>query len=147
VYFAIVSVSPPALTMLVDSPPKGEQWLSEIKYDGYRMVARIERGKARLYSRTGKEWTGAFGLVADALASLPVKSAWIDGEVCALDAQGRTSFQALQNALATDATALTFFAFDVVYRDGYDLRNVALSERKAVLREIIGKGTDVAPRA
>jgi len=140
---ALPALLSPALTMLVEAPPDGEQWLSEIKYDGYRMVARIERGKARLYSRTGKEWTRAFSSVADALASLPVKSAWLDGEVCAPDAQGRTSFQALQNALATDGTTLTFFAFDVVYCDGYDLRNVPLSERKAMLREIIGKGTDV----
>ena len=140
---ALPALISPALTTLVDQAPVGEQWLSEIKYDGYRMVARIERGKARLYSRNGKEWTDAFGSVADALAALPVKSAWIDGEVCALDAQGRTSFQALQNALATPGAALTFFAFDVVYRDGYDLRKVPLTQRKAILREIIGKGRDV----
>jgi bifunctional non-homologous end joining protein LigD len=140
---ALPALIAPALMTLVDRPPDGEQWLFEIKYDGYRMVARIERGKARIYSRNGKEWTNAFSSVADALAALPVKSSWIDGEVCALDAQGRTSFQALQSALATHGSGLTYFAFDVVYRNGYDLRKVPLTERKALLREIIGKGTDV----
>ncbi len=140
---ALPALISPALTTLVQRPPEGAQWLSEIKYDGYRMVARIERGRARLYSRNGKEWTAALSSIAEALAALPVKSAWIDGEVCALDAQGRTSFQALQNALATPGSALTYFAFDVVYRDNYDLRKVPLTERKAVLREIIGKGKDL----
>ena len=133
----------PALTMLVDHPPDGDEWLSEIKYDGYRMVARIERGKARLFSRNGKEWTAVLKPVADALAALPVTSAWIDGEVCALDSQERTSFQVLQNALASPGAALKFFVFDVMFRDGYDLRSVALTERKTILREIVGKGTDV----
>ena len=89
------------LTTLVDKPPAGDDWVHEIKYDGYRMVVRIERGRARLYSRNGKEWTSTFPAVAKDLAALPVKSAWIDGEVVVLDADGRTSFQALQNALAS----------------------------------------------
>jgi bifunctional non-homologous end joining protein LigD len=140
---ALPALVTPALCTLVEAPPDGNEWLHEIKYDGYRMVARIERGKARLYSRNGKEWTAVLRSVAAALGALPVKSAWIDGEVCALDSEGRTSFQALQNALATPGAALTFFAFDLLYRDGYDLRSLALTERKRLLREAVGEGSKV----
>ena len=89
----------PVLATLVDRAPAGDDWLNEIKYDGYRMICRIERRRARLVSRNGKDWTHAFPTVARDLAALPVASAWIDGEVVVLDAEGRSSFQALQNAL------------------------------------------------
>ena len=130
----------PMLTTLVPDAPSGDEWLHEIKYDGYRMVARIERGKARLYSRTGKDWTAAFQRVADDIAKLPVKNAWVDGEVVVLDDEGRTSFQALQNALSGADATFVFFAFDLMYRDGVDLRKVPLVERKRLLRETVGDG-------
>jgi bifunctional non-homologous end joining protein LigD len=130
----------PMLTTLVKSPPPGDEWLHEIKYDGYRMLCRIDDGKARLVSRNGKDWTAAFAAVAEDLASLPVRTAWIDGEVVVLDAAGRTSFQALQNALTGTKAPLSFFAFDVPYLDGYDLRGATLTDRKAVLRGVIGDG-------
>ena len=101
---------------------------------------RIERGKARLVSRNGKDWTAVFPDIAADLAKLPVRAAWIDGEVVVLDAAGRTSFQALQNALTAKGAPLSFFAFDVIYLDGYDLRAVALTERKRLLRGIVGDG-------
>jgi bifunctional non-homologous end joining protein LigD len=130
----------PMLTTLVSDAPAGDDWLHEVKYDGYRMVVRIERGKARLYSRTGKDWTEAFERVARDLAKLPVKNAWVDGEVVVLDDEGRTSFQALQNALSGGDAKFAFFAFDLMYRDGIDLRAVPLSERKRLLRETVGDG-------
>ncbi|MEO8133437.1 MAG: DNA ligase D [Betaproteobacteria bacterium] len=131
----------PTLATLVTKTPSGDDWISEIKYDGYRMVCRIERGAARLYSRTGKEWTPSFETVADDLGALPVKNAWIDGEVVVLGEDGRSSFQALQNALSGASTKnLAFFAFDLLYRDGHDLRALPLTERKALLREVIGDG-------
>ena len=131
----------PTLATLVASAPAGDDWLHEIKYDGYRMLCRIEKGKARLVSRNGKDWTEAFASVADDLAKLPVRDAWIDGEVVVLDSAGRTSFQALQNALtANKRVPLSFFAFDVLFLDGYDLRGAALTDRKAVLRGIVGDG-------
>jgi bifunctional non-homologous end joining protein LigD len=134
----------PMLTTLVSDPPAGDDWIHEIKYDGYRLVARIERGKARLYSRNEKEWTTSFPQVARDLAALPVQSAWIDGEVVVLDEAGRSSFQALQNAIGGAKTqGLAFFAFDVMYLDGYDLCGVALNERKRVLREIAAKAPGV----
>ena len=132
----------PTLATLVAQAPAGDDWINEIKYDGYRMVCRIDGGRVRLFSRSGKEWTKVFPTVAEDLGKLPVRSAWIDGEVVVLDAEGRSSFQSLQNALSEGAARnVTFFAFDLVYRDGYDLRGVALTERKRLLRETVGDGS------
>jgi bifunctional non-homologous end joining protein LigD len=128
----------PMLATLVKSTPAGEGWLHEIKYDGYRMLARIERGKARIFSRNGKDWTTALRPIATALASLPLTSGWLDGEIAITDAKGRTSFQRLQNALASPAAQdITFFAFDLPFADGFDLRQVPLRERKAMLRALL----------
>ena len=88
-----------------------------------------------MVSRTAKDWTGDFPALARALALLPVDAAWLDGEVVALDAHGRTSFQALQNALsAKDSRDLKYLAFDLLYLNGFDLRGVVLTERKRLLR-------------
>ena len=131
----------PMLATLVPAAPGGDDWIHEIKYDGYRMVVSVQRRKARLYSRNGKEWTHVFPAVAADLAALPVSTAWLDGEVVVLDDAGRPSFQALQNALAGGpATGLAFFVFDVMYLDGRDLRALPLTQRKAVLRKLVGKG-------
>ena len=134
----------PTLATLVDAIPAGEGWLHEIKYDGYRMVCRIERGSVRIFSRNGKDWTSALGAIGEAAGRLPVKSAWIDGEVTTVDANGRTSFQVLQNALADPTQgSLTYFAFDVPYLDGYDLRKVPLLERKRVLKTLVPESDPV----
>src|SRR6185295_9293133 len=89
----------PELATLVAEPPGGEEWLYEIKLDGYRVQAAVAGGQAKLVTRNGKDWTARFPAVARAAAALPVDSALLDGEVVALDEDGRTSFQALQNAL------------------------------------------------
>jgi bifunctional non-homologous end joining protein LigD len=126
------------LATAAKSPPTGAAWVHEIKYDGYRMLCRIEHGAARLVSRTANDWTGDFDAVARALALLPVSDAWLDGEVVALDGGGRTSFQALQKALsAADSRKLKYLAFDLLHLNGFDLRDVALLERKRLLREIL----------
>src|SRR5439155_8378334 len=96
---ALPAMLSPMLTTLVTSVPTAADWLHEVKYDGYRLLCRIEKGKARLFSRNAKDWTTSFVAVAADLARLPVRTAWIDGEVVVVDAAGRTSFQALQNAL------------------------------------------------
>jgi bifunctional non-homologous end joining protein LigD len=128
------------LALLVDEAPAGDGWLHEIKFDGYRMLCRVADGRCRIYSRNGKEWTGAFAAIADAVARLPVESAWVDGEIVVLDARGHTSFQALQNFLAEDARSKPlYFAFDLPYLNGYDLRRAPLVERKALLRRIVGE--------
>jgi bifunctional non-homologous end joining protein LigD len=131
----------PELASLVDACPQGDEWLHEIKYDGYRMVCRIDRGKVSVYSRNGKDWTAALKPVVDAAKRLRVKSVWLDGEVTVLTPEGRTSFQQLQNALADPFVGtLTYFVFDVPFLDGYDLRGVVLKERKRLLRAIIPEG-------
>ena len=130
----------PMLATLVDAIPTGDEWLHEIKFDGYRMLCRIDQGKVTIFSRNGKEWTAALGRVAEAVGELGLKSAWLDGEVTVVDDRGRTSFQALQNALSDPAgERLVYFVFDVLYLDGYDLQGVALSERKRLLRTLIPK--------
>src|SRR6185503_14094198 len=130
------------LASAAKSPPTGPAWVHEIKYDGYRMLCRIVRGQARLVSRTANDWTGDFDALARTLALLPVDEAWLDGEVVALDAKGRTSFQALQKALsATDSRNLKYLAFDLLYLNGFDLRDAPLTERKRLLRELLSNAS------
>jgi bifunctional non-homologous end joining protein LigD len=126
------------LATLVDRAPAGDAWVHEIKFDGYRMLSRLENGECVIVSRNGKEWTSTFPTIADAIARLPVKSAWIDGEIVVVDAQGRTSFQALQNVLSDGGAAkLVYYVFDLPYVDGYDLRDATLVERKRLLAKIV----------
>lgn len=132
----------PQLATLVDAAPEGDGWIYEIKYDGYRMLCRIEDGKARIYSRNGKDWTARFPKHAQALAKLPVKQAWLDGEMAVFLPDGNTSFQALQNALDEGAEANVLYAvFDLLYLDGEDWSGRPLIERKARLRELLRKKT------
>ena len=136
---ALPKAMAPQLALLVDTAPDGDGWLHEIKFDGYRMLCRIADGKCQMFSRTGKDWTGSFADIATAAARLPVDSAWIDGEVIVNDDNGRSSFQSLQNVLAEESTAKTmYYAFDLPYLNGYDLRDAPLAARKEALRAIAG---------
>jgi bifunctional non-homologous end joining protein LigD len=129
--------APPQLCKLVDRPPAGTGWVHEIKFDGYRMQLRIEGGEARLRTRKGLDWTDKFPEIAAAGAGLP--DGLIDGEVCALDHNGAPDFAALQAALSAKQTApLVFFAFDVLFAEGRDLRKLPLGERKARLEGVLG---------
>jgi bifunctional non-homologous end joining protein LigD len=128
----------PQLARLVDKAPAGSDWVHEIKFDGYRLIARIENGKVRLITRNGHDWTDHYRPVADALKKLKTKSTILDGEVVWLDPDGRTSFQHLQNALETGKTgSLVYFAFDCLFRDGEDLRDRPFLERKEALKELL----------
>ena len=129
----------PALATLRSSPPTGARWLHEIKFDGYRLQVRIRLKGVKLLTRSGLDWTAKFGVaLAGALADLPVEEAIIDGEVVAEGRGGTPDFSALQDALSTGRTAqLIFYAFDLLYLDGYDLRRASLIERKAALTGII----------
>jgi len=131
----------PMLATLVARAPEGDDWIHEIKYDGYRMLARVDRGRARLLSRNGRDWTRHFPGVVRDLAALEVDRAWLDGEIVVVEAEGRTNFQALQNALTGDGSReIAYFAFDLPYLDGVDLRDVPLVERKRLLRGVVGAG-------
>jgi len=123
--------------------PKGEGWAYEIKYDGFRMEAVIEGGKARLYSRSGKEARGDFAGIAEALASLAGERAMIlDGEVIVTDEDGRPDFSLLQRRSSrAGGSDPIFVAFDLLALDGADLRGLALSERKEKLKALIGNGS------
>ncbi|HJS56615.1 MAG TPA: DNA ligase D, partial [Vicinamibacteria bacterium] len=128
---------PLALSMVVDAPPDGDEWLHEIKHDGYRIVARIEEGDVRLVSRNGKDWTKEFPQVARAVGRLPAGTALLDGEVAAVLPNGATSFQALQRRGSDPVAPLVYFVFDLLHLDGWDLREVRLEERKEVLRRLL----------
>lgn len=131
----------PQLATLVDEAPAGGDWSFEIKFDGYRTLIRIDRGDAkpvRIFTRSGLDWTAKFKRQAQAFAALEVETAWIDGEAVVLDAHGVPSFQALQNAFdANRPQDIVVFAFDLPYLNGYDLRDVPLVQRRALLRALL----------
>jgi DNA ligase D-like protein (predicted ligase) len=128
----------PQLCKLVDEPPVGSEWLHEIKYDGYRMHARLERGKAQLLTRTGLDWTHKYPPIAAALSVLPLQQGYIDGELCGVRPDGKTSFSLIQAASDTgNADALAFFLFDLLYVDGEVISSAPLLERKERLRGLL----------
>ena len=128
------------LATLVDDPPAGDEWLHEMKFDGYRILARLQNGKARLMSRNGKDWTAQFPTVAAAVEALPVRTALLDGEVAVVLPSGTTSFQALQNALtAADKGALAYFLFDLVHLETVSLARAPLEERKTLLHGLLSR--------
>jgi bifunctional non-homologous end joining protein LigD len=133
----------PELATLVSAPPDGDGWLHEIKFDGYRILCRIEKGRATLWSRNAHDWTSRFPAVAAAATKLPARDAFLDGEVAVLLPNGTTSFQALQNELSAGAHGrLVYFVFDLLHLDGQDLTRLHLEQRKRSLQHLIGaKGT------
>jgi bifunctional non-homologous end joining protein LigD len=131
-----------SLATLVDEPPNGDDWLHEIKYDGYRILARLQQGKVRLFTRNAQDWTARYPAVARALADLPATSAWLDGEIVAFDKRGVSDFEALQQALSEGRYGeLTYMVFDLLYLDGNDLRRLPLVERKERLAGLLADGS------
>jgi bifunctional non-homologous end joining protein LigD len=138
---AVATEYQPQLATLARTPPTGDKWLHEIKFDGYRIGCRIHGGRVTLTSRNGKDWTAAFPEVAEAAARLEVRDGLVDGEIAMLLPNGRTSFQALQNAFAgrTSRAPLVYFVFDLLRQDGRSLEALPLEERKARLRALVGR--------
>jgi bifunctional non-homologous end joining protein LigD len=135
---AMPSAIEPQLATLVAEVPRGDDWLHEIKYDGYRVLCEIRGGEARILNRHGQDWTERFARLAREAATLPVAEAVLDGEIVVLQADGTTSFQALQNALdANRQDDLVCFVFDLLYLDGWDLRRAPLLARKEALAGIL----------
>lgn len=129
---------PPQLCTLAQEAPTGADWLHEIKFDGYRLVAHKNGDSVRLITRAGHDWTHRFLPIAKAIGELDVGTAIIDGEACVLDSHGHTDFQALQGAIKAQRFAgLAFFAFDLLFYNGVDLRGATLVDRKGVLRTLI----------
>jgi bifunctional non-homologous end joining protein LigD len=129
----------PELATLVSQVPQGNDWIHEIKFDGYRALCRIEKGHASFYTREGNDWTDRFGKLPEAAASLPVNNALLDGEVVVLLPNGSTSFQALQNSLGKGKEQPVYYVFDLLYLNGFDLRNVPLLRRKELLASLLGQ--------
>src|ERR1700752_2440754 len=135
---ALPSWIKPQLTKIVDQSPDGPDWLHEIKFDGYRMHARLDRGAVRLLTRTGLDWTHKYPAIAAAVSSIGARQAYLDGELCGVGPDGITSFSMIQ--LASDsgnAAALVFFLFDLLYLDGEDRCARPLIERKARLAALL----------
>ena len=128
------------LCTLVDAVPTGSAWLHEVKYDGYRALVSIANGKAKVFTRTGLDWTDKFAAIAAAAAKLPVKSALIDGEIVAFK-NGHPDFSTLKDAISAGGD-MTLFAFDLLALDGEDLTGLSNLDRKARLQPLIPENED-----
>ncbi|WP_207869936.1 DNA ligase D [Pseudomonas sp. 51_B] len=127
----------PQLATLVDSPPAGD-WRYEVKFDGYRILARIEGDDVRLFTRNGHDWSAKMPAQVAALRALGIDSAWLDGEMVISDEDGKTDFQALQNAFDTeDDEQIGYYIFDLPFLGGQDLRQRPLEDRRDALRQLL----------
>lgn len=127
----------PQLATLVESAPEGD-WQYEIKFDGYRIMARIDQDEVQLFTRNGHDWTHKLPKQAQALAALGLESAWLDGEMVVADADGVPDFQALQNAFDSGRSEnIVYYLFDLPYLNGVDLREVPVEERRAALATVL----------
>jgi bifunctional non-homologous end joining protein LigD len=127
----------PQLASVTDKPPEGKGWVSEIKFDGYRLLCWLDHGKVRVVTRNGLDWTDRLPAVARAVAGLRADTALVDGELVALEKNGASSFPALQAALSGGRDGTLYLQlFDLLHLDGWDLRECTLLERKRVLSGI-----------
>ena len=129
------------LATLVDEPPQGEEWLHEIKFDGYRLLGFVSGGAAALRTRNGKDWTESFPSLATAMEKLKVEDAVLDMEAVIVDEKGKSSFQALQAALGDGGKPekIVAYVFDLLHLDGKDLTRLPLTERKEKLENLLKK--------
>jgi bifunctional non-homologous end joining protein LigD len=136
----------PQLATLVSAPPRSGDWVYEVKHDGYRMLARIS-SEVGLFTRAGNDWTGKLPHLAKALEKLGLKDTWLDGEIVVPGADGRASFQALQNAFDAGADSkIVYYVFDAPFLDGKDLRQLPLKTRKAKLKAKFTSATPSSSR-
>ncbi|MHC8394279.1 DNA ligase D [Pseudomonas sp. LB3P93] len=132
----------PELATLVEKAPQGD-WSYEIKFDGYRIMARIDHDEVKLFTRNGHDWTHKLPKQAEALASLGLESAWLDGEMVVADEQGVPDFQALQNAFESNRSGnIVYYLFDMPYLNGVDLREVPVEERRVALATVLKPNKD-----
>jgi bifunctional non-homologous end joining protein LigD len=132
----------PQLATLTKAPPRSGAWLYEIKFDGYRILAKVRAGEVRIYTRRGNDWTDKLPGLAGELARLPLEDGWLDGEAVVLDENGIPNFNALQNAFdRSREQSIVYFVFDVPYLNGKDLRRRPQSERTDTLRQLMAGNT------
>ncbi|TBE54496.1 non-homologous end-joining DNA ligase [Rhizobium beringeri] len=135
----------PCLALLKARPPKGDDWVYEIKWDGYRLSVHVEPTRIRILTRGGHDWTDRFPAIKQAALWLPVGTAILDGEAVVLDEQGRSDFSLLQQSLGgrggkKSSSDAVFMAFDLLYFDGHDLRNSELDMRRHLLEDLVPAG-------
>ncbi|MDB5983806.1 MAG: ligD [Pseudomonas sp.] len=139
---ALPELLKPELATLVDTAPDGD-WSYEIKFDGYRIMARVEAGKVKLFTRNGHDWTHKLPRQAEALTGLGLESAWLDGEMVVANEQGVPDFQALQNAFDSGRSGnIVYYLFDLPYLNGMDLREVPVEARRAALSKVLEANDD-----
>jgi bifunctional non-homologous end joining protein LigD len=129
---------PPQLATLVETPPEGNNWIHEIKHDGYRCQVLLERGQTRVFTRNGYDWTDRYPSIETAAANFACKSAIIDGEAIVQDGDGISDFESLSFALRWQPHAIILYAFDLLHLNGRDLRRLPLSERREMLKALVG---------
>lgn len=128
----------PQLASLAAAAPGSDQWLWEIKFDGYRLMARIEGDDVKLVTRSGHDWAAKMPELVQALRALQLQNAWLDGEIVVLGANGVPDFGALQNALASKRSpGIEYFLFDAPYLEGHDLRQTPLAARREALQRLL----------
>jgi bifunctional non-homologous end joining protein LigD len=132
------------LATLVDAPPEGSQWVHEIKYDGYRLLAFLANGDVRLRTRNGNDWTPKFPAISASVAKLKARSAVVDMEAVVLDSAGKSNFQAMQGALGDGGNpqSIQAYVFDLLYLDGKDVTGESLTTRKEALEGLLKKSKD-----
>ncbi len=142
----------PMLATAVTKIPSGDQWLYEVKWDGVRALCLIDNGEAQMQSRRGNRCEKQYPELADLPTHVNAKTAWLDGEICILDEDGRARFSLIQPRIAANPGAIprlaetspaTLFLFDILYLDGYDLRGVALEDRKRILNDVVTPGDHI----
>jgi bifunctional non-homologous end joining protein LigD len=131
----------PQKATLVDHVPAGSGWIHEMKYDGYRCLLAIGGDKAKVYTRSGLDWSDKFPEIVEAAARLEIGSALLDGEIVSLDEKGNTGFSALQQGISEGGRGLTLFLFDALEIDGEDLSHLPTIERKGRLASLVGEGS------
>ena len=128
------------LATLATAPPAGDDWLHELKFDGYRMLARVSEGRARLWTRNGNDWTERFPTLVEAVESVLETTGVLDGEVVIQKADGTTSFQSLQNLRTGPAHGnLLYYVFDILHLEGVDLSRVGQEERKVLVQRLVAR--------
>jgi bifunctional non-homologous end joining protein LigD len=132
----------PQLAQLREAPPDGDNWLHEIKFDGYRIIAVINGGRVRLFTRNKQDWTKRYARTASVLSSLKLGDCTLDGELVALDDKGQGSFSQMQQQADNPSIELVYYVFDLLNDHGVDIRTLPLAERKARLASLIGQGTE-----
>lgn len=133
------------LATLVDVAPEGDGWLAEAKYDGYRLVLVLDGNRARAFTRNHADWSDRFAALCRAVEELPAASAVIDGEAVVFDADGVSRFELLQAALGEHPERIAYAAFDLLFLNGHDLRELPLAQRKELLRTLLGDEGPASP--